>query len=274
MTVLADAQFKRIATIALDRWGLCISDQKRLMVSNRLGKVLRRSRFKDITEYLHHLENEADEEDMLVFFDCLSTNVTSFFRERGHFDYLEREFYTALVRGNITTPGRRIRIWSAACSTGPEAYSLAIHAIEHLPDLESWDFKILATDLSTTAIKTARTAVYPSKMLDGLDPALVRRHFLRGRDKQRDVVKVTPRVRELVTVRLLNLIDPWPFRGPCDVIFCRNVMIYFDKPTRTKLVRRFYEILRPGGILAVGASETLSGLGTEFCRVHPSVYRK
>jgi len=122
-------------------------------VANRPANFLRESPFEDATEYLEHLAKDANEEDMLVFFDLLSTNVTSFFREREHFDYLEREFYPPLARQNTTRPGRRIRLWSAGCSIGPEPYSMAMHAMEHLPDLDSWDFKILATDLSNTAIE-------------------------------------------------------------------------------------------------------------------------
>lgn len=274
MTILADTQFRSIAELARERWGLNLTDRKQGLVANRLGSFLRKSPFADVAEYLEHLKRDADEEDMLVFFDLLSTNVTSFFRERQHFDYLEREFWTPLARGNITTPHRRIRIWSAACSTGPEAYSLAIHAFEHLPDLESWDVKILATDLSNSAIETARAAMYPRKMVEDLDRTLVNRYFLRGSGEQEDMVKVAAPARELVTVRRLNLMDAWPFRGPFDVIFCRNVMIYFDKQIRTRLVGRLYDLLRPGGILAIGSAETLSALETPFRTMQPSVYVK
>lgn len=243
-------------------------------VADRPAKFLRESPVEDATEYLEHLANDANEEDMLVFFDLLSTNVTSFFREREHFDYLEREFYTPLARGNTTRPGRRIRLWSAACSTGPEPYSLAMHAMQHLPNLDSWDFKILATDLSNTAIEEARIAMYPKKMLENLDGALVRKHFRRGTGSNEGMVKIAPHIRKLVTIERLNLMDPWPFRGPFDVIFCRNVMIYFDQPTRTRLLARMFELLRPGGILAVGSAETLSGLNSKFRTVQPSVYVK
>lgn len=178
------------------------------------------------------------------------------------------------ARGNTTGPSRRIRLWSAGCSTGPEPYSLAMHAMEHLPNLDSWDFKILATDLSNTAIEEARIAVYPTKMLENLDGALVRRYFRRGTGSNEGMVKIAPHIRNLVTIRRLNLMEPWPFRGPFDVIFCRNVMIYFDQPTRAHLLARMFDLLRPGGILAVGSAETLSGLSSKFRSVEPSVYVK
>lgn len=274
MTALSSSHFAKIAEIAMDRWGLNLSDKKEQLVSNRLSKFMRKSEFEAIDSYLKHLETDADEEDLLVFFDLLSTNVTSCFREIKQFEYLEREFYTALARGNLTLPDRRIRIWSAACSTGPEPYSLAIHATKCLPDIDSWDFKILATDLSNSAIAEAKQATYPEKMIKDIDGELVKKHFLKGKGSNADQYKVAKHIRDLVMIRRLNLMENWPIKGPLDIIFCRNVMIYFDKPTREKLVLRMHDILRPGGILAIGSAETLSGLETPFKTVQPSVYVK
>jgi len=274
MTMLATSQFQRIAAIARERWGLCLTEKKLPLVSNRLASFMLHSTFESVEKYLDHLENDADEEDRLVFFDLLSTNVTSFFRDRPHFDYLEREFYTPLARGNLTTPGRRIRIWSAACSTGQEPYTLAMNAVESLPDLRSWDFKILGTDLSNFAVEQAKAGTYPVDKLDGISPELVRKHFVRGNGSGKDQYTVAPHLRSLVTISRLNLMDPWPFKGKFDVIFCRNVMIYFDSKTRRELVLRFHELLRPGGILAIGSAETLAGLNTPFTAAQASVYVK
>jgi len=274
MTTLVASQFQRIATIARERWGLFLTEKKLPLVSNRLAAFMRHSNFKSVEAYLEHLEQEAGEEDMLVFFDLLSTNVTSFFRDRPHFDYLEREFYTPLARGNLTTPGRRIRIWSAACSTGQEPYTLAINAIESLPNLKSWDFKILGTDLSNFAVEQAKAATYPADKMDGIPPELVHKHFVRGIGSAKDRYAVSPHLRSLVSIARMNLMDPWPFKGQFDVIFCRNVMIYFDADTRRNLVLRFHELLRTGGILALGSAETLSSLDTPFTAVQASVYVK
>jgi len=274
MTQLAHSQFKQISEIASELWGLHLTEKKKQLVSNRLGRFLRKSRFQNVAEYLDHLQTDADEEDKLVFFDLLSTNVTSFFREREVFNYLEREFYTPLDRGAITLPGRKIRIWSAACSTGAEPYSIAIHAYEHLSDLSSWDFKILATDLAASALQTAREAVYPHNMVEQLDKALVRRHFTReGREKD-SPVRIAPHIRELVTIGRVNLMDTWPMKGPFDVVFLRNAMIYFEKHTRQRLIERMYDLLRLGGILIIGSSETLSGCKSSFRTAQPSVYVK
>ncbi len=271
MATLAPSQFERIAEIAKRRWGLCFSEKKLPLVTNRLASFIRRSPFKDVQSYLDHLEKHASEEDMLVFFDILSTNVTSFFRDPAHFECLEREFFTPLARGNTTTPGRRIRIWSAACSTGQEPYSLAMSACESLPDLDSWDVKILGTDLSNSAVAQARSATYPADKLDGIPPAIAERHLIH--DRRAGTATIAPRARGLVTIARLNLMDAWPFKSKFDVIFCRNVMIYFDAPTRRDLVKRFHELLHPGGILALGSSESLAGLNAPFTPVQPSVYR-
>lgn len=275
MSTLSQHQFERIAAIAQRRWGLHLPPKKMTLVSSRLATFLRGSKFPDVAAYLSHLENDADEEDMLVFFDLLSTNVTSFFRDRQHFDYLERELFTGLARGNITVPGKRVRLWSAGCSTGPEPYSMAIAATEFLTGLESWDLKILATDLSNFAVASARAGVYEKKMLDDLPPDLVKRYFEPRRNPGGDeLLAVKENIRKLVQVARLNLMDPWPMRGQFDVIFCRNVMIYFDGPTRERLVSRFYEALRPGGVFAVGSAETLSGIDVPFKSVLPSLYVK
>ena len=272
MSQLAASQFRRIAAIARDRWGLCLTERKVPLVANRLSSFLRGTQFASIDDYLSHLENDAGEEDMLVFFDVLSTNVTSFFRDRAHFDYLERELYTPLARNTLTLPGKRLRIWSAACSTGQEPYTLAIHALECMPDLASWDFKILGTDLSNFAVQQAKAATYPEARLDGMPAELRRKYFVRAREAGQ--LTVAPAARGLVSIARLNLMDPWPFKGKFDVIFCRNVMIYFDAPTRRKLVLRYFDLLRPGGILAIGSAETLAGLNTPFKPAQASVYVK
>ncbi|MFT5422747.1 MAG: chemotaxis protein methyltransferase CheR [Phycisphaerales bacterium] len=274
MSTLKTSEFKRIAEFAQEHWGLHITDVKRELVTARLTKFLRKSSYASMNAYLDHMESHASKDDLLALFDVLSTNMTSFFRERQHFDYLEREFYTPLARGNLTLPGKKIRIWSAACSTGPEAYSLAINAMEHLPNLQNWDFKILATDLSTSVLKQAEAGVYPASEVSEMPKAMVSKYFQRGTGASADQVRVAPSLRELVTVRQLNLMESWPFRGPFDIIFCRNVMIYFDKPTRTRLMRRMIDMLRPGGVLAVGSAETLGNLDLPLRVVQPSVYVK
>lgn len=272
MNELQPDQFERIASIARERWGLALAANKQSLVSNRISSFLRRSEFASINAYLEYLEHSADQEDMLVFFDLLSTNVTSFFRDQAHFDYLEREVYTPLARGNLTRPDRQLRIWSAGCSIGCEPYSLAINALDCLGPNANWDVQVLATDLSNSAVEKARRGEYDKRQVESLDGEILHRHFRRSPDGES--FTVAPHVQEIVRVARLNLMDPWPMKGPFDIIFCRNVMIYFDLPTRERLVGRFHQFLRPGGIFAVGSAETLSGLDTPFKSVQASVYRK
>ncbi len=267
---LTPAQFDRIAAIAKERWGLALTPSKVQLVTSRLSSFLRKSRFEDVADYLRHLERDADQQDMLVFFDLLSTNVTSFFRDRAHFDYLERELFTALARGSLTLPGRRLRIWSAGCSTGCEPYTLAMLVHDHAGDLRGWDVRILATDLSNYAVEEARGGEYPREVIKDLPRDLLTRHF----DRREDRWAVKPHLRELVSVGQLNLMDAWPMRGPFDVIFCRNVMIYFDAPTRERLVERFARLLRSGGVFAVGSAETLAGMKVGLRAAMPSLYLK
>jgi chemotaxis protein methyltransferase CheR len=275
MTQIDTQYFNRIQTIARDRWGLHLTDKKRQLVANRLASFLRKSdRFHDVEGYLAHLEHDADEEDQLVFFDILSTNVTSFFRDPHHFEFLEQELYEPINNGTLTLPGRKLRLWSAACSTGPEPYSMAMHALDSLKDPDSWDIKVLASDLSNSAVAAAQEAVYTQDMVSHLDPALVRRHFLKGSGSQQGMLRIAPHVRDRVVVRRLNLMDAWPFKTRMNVIFVRNVMIYFDRETRTKLVNRMAEVMYPGGLLAVGSAETLSGLDVPLSPVRASFYRR
>lgn len=269
---LTPTQFDRIATIAKARWGLALTRNKVQLVTSRVSSFMRTSKFKDVAEYLEHLENHADEKDMLVFFDLLSTNVTSFFRDRAHYDYLERELFTGLARGNTTLPGRKLRIWSAGCSTGCEPYTLAMLAHDHLGSLDGWDVQILATDLSNYAVEEAHAGVYAKDVVKDLPAELLSRHFVRHGSEGSWAVK--PHLRRMVKVGQLNLMAKWPMQGPFDVIFCRNVMIYFDGPTRERLVKRFAQLLRPGGVLAVGSAETLAGMDTGLRSAVPSLYIK
>lgn len=265
---LTSSQFDRIVAIAKARWGLALNPTKVQLVTSRLGSFLRKSAFASVADYLHHIESNASEQDLLAFFDLLSTNVTSFFRDRAHFDYLERELFTPLARGNLTLPGKRLRIWSAGCSTGCEPYTLAMLAHDMLAVKGDWDIQILATDLSNYAVEEARAAAYSPDEIKTIPRELVSRHF----DRQDTRFAARPHLRQMVKVAQLNLMSNWPMKGPFDVIFCRNVMIYFDAPTRERLVQRFASLLRPGGIFAVGSAETLAGMRTGLQSAMPSLY--
>jgi chemotaxis protein methyltransferase CheR len=275
MSVLTDSTFKRIAEIARRRWGLSLGERKMQLVANRLTSHLRKSGGGEIEDYVQRLERNPSEDDMLVLFDILSTNVTSFFRDPAHFAFLERELYAGLAKGTLALPGKRLRIWSAACSIGAEPYSLAMQALELLPASAGYDVKILATDLANKAILGCREGVYTETQLTGLSPER-RAKFLVKADPKPGTGeprwRVKDEVKRLVEVRRQNLVESYTGLGPFDVIFLRNVMIYFDRDTRREVVMRMHGVMRPGSILAVGSAETLSGLDVPLKAAAPSIY--
>ena len=275
MSVLTETTFKRIADIARRRWGLSLGERKMQLVANRLTSHLRKSGGGEIEDYVSRLERNPTEDDMLVLFDILSTNVTSFFRDPAHFAFLERELYTGLAKGTLALPGKRLRIWSAACSIGAEPYSLAMQALELLPASAGYDVKILATDLANKALVGCREGIYTEGQLSGLSPERRARFLVKAEPKPGSGEprwRVKDEVKRLVEVRRQNLVEPYTGLGPFDVIFLRNVMIYFDRETRREVVLRMHGVMRPGSILAVGSAETLSGLDVPLKAAAPSIY--
>jgi chemotaxis protein methyltransferase CheR len=274
MSTLTESTFKRIADIARRRWGLSLGERKMQLVANRLSSHLRKHGGGEIEDYVQRLERNPSEEDMLVLFDILSTNVTSFFRDPAHFASLERELYTPLAKGTLAVPGRKLRLWSAACSTGAEPYSLAMQALELLPPSSGFDVKVVATDLSNKALDGCRAATYAETQLTGLSPERRARWMTRSDTPKGPQWRVKDEVRKLVEIRRQNLVENYTGLGPFDVVFLRNVMIYFDRDTRREVVMRMHGVIRPGGILAVGSAETLSGLDVPFRPAAASVYTR
>jgi chemotaxis protein methyltransferase CheR len=275
MSVLTESTFKRIADIARRRWGLSLGERKMQLVANRLTSHLRKSGGGEIEDYVGRLERNPTEDDMLVLFDILSTNVTSFFRDPAHFAFLERELYTGLAKGTLALPGKRLRIWSAACSIGAEPYSLAMQALELLPASAGYDVKILATDLANKALVGCRDGIYTDAQLSGLSPERRTKFLVKAEPKPgtgEPRWRVKDEVKRLVEVRRQNLVEPYTGLGPFDVIFLRNVMIYFDRETRREVVMRMHGVMRPGAVLAVGSAETLSGLDVPLKTAAPSIY--
>jgi chemotaxis protein methyltransferase CheR len=267
--VLSEAQFQRIRTLVHGLCGISLGDEKQGLVQTRLARRLRQLALADFGAYLEHVERDLSGQELTHLVDALTTNKTGFFREPEHFRFLQRQ-----VLPRLDTPGVRLRLWSAGCSSGEEAYSLAITLHEALPDAGRRDVRILATDISTAVLAQAREAVYGAKAVQEVPEGLLRRHFVRLRGLSPPAYRVHEQVRAMVHVARLNLVGSWPMRGPFQVIFCRNVMIYFDQRTRQELVQRLWELLAPGGYLFVGHSESLASLTHEFQFVQPAIYLK
>ncbi|VBB42506.1 chemotaxis regulator, protein-glutamate methyltransferase [uncultured Desulfatiglans sp.] len=264
---LTDGQFKAISRLVYDICGISLNNGKKSLVRARLMKRLRALRMQSFREYLRYLESEAGRGEIDFMIDVITTNKTNFFREIDHFDFLR----TCVLP---TLRGTRLRFWCAACSSGEEPYSLAMVLRESLIGMDWKDVRVLATDISTRMLKRARAASYTEEAVQEIPSPMRRKYFdIIQRDGQ-CYYMLKMNVRSLVSLGCLNLMGPWPMKGPFDVIFCRNVMIYFDRPTQQRLVQRFWELLRPEGYLFVGHSEGLSGVVHRFQYVQPAVYRK
>jgi chemotaxis protein methyltransferase CheR len=265
---LTESQFDEISRLVKSLCGINLHSGKRELVRARLTRRLRDLHLPGFDDYLDYLRaNEAEE--IVALLDVLSTNLTRFFREPVHFDILA-EHVAGLARRDCRAS---VSIWSAGCSSGEEPYSMAIRLLE-TQDAADCDIRILATDLSTRVLATAREAVYPKARLAEMEHGLIARHFSPVDIDDEPHYRVAESVRRLVHFARLNLIESWPMQGPFSIIMCRNVMIYFDKSTQQSLVRRFWQILEPGGILFIGHSESLTGVDHKFRYVQPTVYEK
>ncbi len=261
------ADFERVRRLLQDSAGIALQDCKRELVYSRLARRLRALGMDRVDAYLDRVEQ--DESELARFVNALTTNLTAFFREPHHFEYLAGVLapqWRASARGPV-------RIWSAGCSTGEEPYSIAMSLAEALPDGRP-EVRILATDLDTEVLARAEAGIYPRDRVQGLEPARLKRWFQRGRGSREGWLRVVPELRERIRFRPLNLFQPWPMRHPLDVIFCRNVTIYFDKPTQRALYRRLHDALAEGGHLFVGHAETLFRVCDGFERVGQSIYRR
>lgn len=248
---------------AYQRWGIVVDPRKKQMVESRLEGAARRIGVSGLREVVKALRDDTSGRIEAILFDALSTNFTSFFRERENID-----FVTQAAR---SSDAARLRFWSAGCSNGSEPYSLAIALNETLRDRGARDVQILASDLAISELRVAREAVYPSAAVAAIPPDLRRRHFEPADPSHMRVKEAT---RAMVTVACINLAGPWRLRGPFDAILCRNVMIYFDEESRRKVVARFARLIRPGGHLVIGLTESITGRCDELQLVRPGVYQK
>lgn len=264
---LTASQFARITRLLHDHAGIRMREGKEGLVRARLTKRLRKLGLADFDAYLEFVEQEPSRREFAEMIDALTTNKTSFLREASHFDYLRDVVFPQL--------GNSVRIWSAGCSSGEEPYTLAMLCHDALPDIARRDVKILATDISHRVLATAKAGVYPAENMNDVPAAWLQKHWVRRTDTNgRPVYEAQPSLRRLVHFAKLNLMERWPMQGPFDAILCRNVMIYFDKATQQQLVERYWALLRPGGHLFVGHSESLTGLTHRFRYVQPAVYVK
>jgi chemotaxis protein methyltransferase CheR len=265
-----EKDFNKLRKIANAHTGIIVTDDKYDMYYSRLVKRLRKLGLKSFSEYVDYLDRNQDTE-FTPFIDSITTNLTSFFRENHHFDYIKSNIVPDLLGRNDM--GRELRVWSAGCSTGEEPYTIAMTLHEVMDGKTHVKPKITATDIDTTVLNKAASGIYDLARLEGLPNSIKRRWFFKGKGDKAGLVKVSPELRGSIDFRQLNLISQWSIREKYHIIFCRNVVIYFDRPTKTKLLNRFADQLEPGGYMILGHSESLQGLSDRFETVGKTIYK-
>ncbi len=263
--------FEALRTLVKQLTGINLSDQKRELVYGRLARRLRALQLKSFAEYREVLANDGGKE-IAELCNAITTNLTAFFREPHHFDYLREQ--VLLPCANDPGRAKRLRIWSAGCSTGEEPYSIAMTILETIPDLRRWDIRILATDLDSDVLERARRGSYAADRVRGLNPERIARFFTQREERKELYYHVSPEVAALITFKQLNLMHPLPMKGPLDMIFCRNVVIYFDKDTQRSLFARVAQLQRPGDLLFLGHSESLFKVSEDYALIGRTVHRR
>lgn len=267
-----DDDFNSLRKLVREVSGITLSDNKRELVYGRLSRRLRALDLDSFREYRDLLASPAGAAELVEFTNAVTTNLTSFFRENHHFEYLANQILRPLADNPLAN--RRVRIWSAGCSSGEEPYSIAMTIVETLPDWERWDIRILATDLDSEVLARGQSGLYKEDRVRGMSPRRLSKFFTEKNTPGGKQYQFDPDIARMISFRQLNLMEPLPMRGPLDVIFCRNVVIYFDKDTQRELFARFAPLQRPGDILFLGHSESLFKVSEAWSLIGKTIYRR
>jgi chemotaxis protein methyltransferase CheR len=259
-----------ISTLIYERCGICLHEGKHELIKARLGKRLRHYGLTCLSEYCELLQSKTDSSEIAQVVDALTTNFTHFLREEDHFKFL----VTQALPLTCEAGHKRFRVWSAACATGEEPYSIGFYLNEYYPPVAGWDWQILATDISTKALDKAQHGIYAEERVDAIPAEWLRKYFQKGHNQWTGHYKVKSPIRQRIVFQQLNLLGSYNFTDTFTVIFCRNVMIYFDRPTQENLVRQLARHLTPKGFLLVGHAESLTGLSVPLRCWRPSIYQK
>lgn len=270
---LGDSEFNYIRSLVYKECGINLHEGKKELVRSRLSKRLRELNIADFKNYQNILSENGGDEELIKLLNAISTNLTSFFRERKHFDFLTNKGLKTLVKPS-ERKNKIIKAWSAGCSTGEEPYTIAMVLDSWIRSNPGINYEITATDLSTDVLSKAKSGIYEESRIKGIDFQILKQYFKRGTGKRKGYVKVRKELRDKITFMRFNLMHPYSFGTDFDFIFCRNVMIYFEKQTQAMVVNKFYELLKPGGFLFVGHSESLMNIPHKFKYVEPTIYQK
>jgi chemotaxis protein methyltransferase CheR len=267
----SDEDFNALRVLVKEHTGIHLSDQKRELVYGRISRRLRALDLESFRDYRELLTHSGGAE-LVEFCNAITTNLTSFFRENHHFEYV-RDHIIAPIVADPRAP-KRLRVWCAGCSSGEEPYSLAMTLHETLQDVSRWDIKILATDLDSEVLSKGQRGLYAPDRVRDLNPTRRARFFRETTNNGQPSYQVVPELRSLITFKQLNLMNPFPMKGPLNAIFCRNVVIYFDKDTQRDLFARMSRLQQPGSVLLLGHSESLFKVSTDYSLIGKTIYRR
>jgi chemotaxis protein methyltransferase CheR len=269
-----DESFERLSTFVTREYGIKLPAVKKTMLESRLNKKVKSLGMSSYAQFLDFIFSDAGKQgELFSVIDLITTNKTDFYREPAHFEYLLENFLPAYVREHRN---RNLRIWSAGCATGEEPYTLIIVLEEFKKRCADFTYSLLASDISNRVLQTAHTGVYHQDRIADIPTDLKRAYFLRSKDKESALVRVKPEFRKKITYRRINLMDYHygMTKGDLDIIFCRNVLIYFDKPTQERVIKKFSDHLRSGGLLFLGHSESLMGMNVSLKQIKPTIYQQ
>jgi len=270
---LTNEELRLISDLVYQKFGIVLGERKRALIVGRLQKVLRQSGFPNFKEYYNFILRDSSGQALSTLIDRISTNHTFFFREKEHFTFMAEKVLPEIEQPRRTPRTKKLKIWVAGCSSGEEPYTIAMILLDYFGSrISEWVISLLATDISTPALQKAAAAVYPPDNLAALPPKLLLNYFQKLPDGN---FQVQETIRKMILFRRLNLIKgAFPFKSEIDIIFCRNVMIYFDRETRARLIDAFASLLLPGGWLFIGHSESIGRDNPHFKYIQPAVYRK
>jgi len=274
---MSEREFRLLSDFIYDQCGVKLTPAKKTMLKSRLMK---RMRTLDITSFSHYFDYVSSprgrSEELVRMIDVVTTNKTDFLREPKHFDFLANQLLPNLVASGRSGAHGKLNVWSAGCSSGEEPYTLSMILTDYFEKQKNYNFSVLATDISTRVLAIAQRGIYPEKTVKPINQELKRKYLMHGKGSQEGFYRIVPELRKRIDFRRLNLIEGKDFeiKKRMDIIFCRNVIIYFDKQTQIRLFKKFYNQLVPGGYMFIGHSETLNGINSRFVSVAASVYRK
>jgi len=272
---LSDTEFRMFRELIFEKSGISLHDGKKELLRTRLGGRLRARDLSSFKDYYDFIKNDNSDGELMGLLDAISTNLTSFFREINHFHFLKEKIVPAILDRGRASNNKVLRCWSAGCSSGEEPYTIIFSLLDNEEISDSWDIKMLATDISVEMLEKATRAVYAEEKIKTVPKNMVRKYFVKGTKGKQGLYRVRKEISRLVQFKRFNLMTSnFPFQHKFDFIFCRNVMIYFDKPTQETLTSKYYNALAKGGYLMIGHSESLTGLQHQFKYVLPTIYHK